>query len=348
MRIRVASTPEQLPVWFEIPTVIHRAMPSDGLIRRACLIRERLGLNWRYRLILTVARAQAPASVSMERPSIGVDIGWRLVPEGLRVAFWTDTLGHHGSVSIPASDLEEFAKVRGLWSVLGKSFPQVRAAVLGWRTERCIPQPLVPYFANVTERQSPEDLLRLIEAWHKHRCHGDDEILDQLLNWRSRHVHLWTWAVNLRDQLTRKRLELFRCFAAGLVKEYGTVFLEQIDLHWLSRIPPAEVKSIPIGGKYRVIAAPGILRQTIENACRRTGVRVIRIKARNTTKTCHICGRIEEWNAAKELVHTCGCGAVWDQDYNGAVQILRFGLAQRQAEISEQGSTECEALGLHE
>jgi Putative transposase DNA-binding domain len=344
VRIRVASTHEQLPVWFEIPVVIHRPMPPDGLIRRASLIRERLGLAWRYRLILTVARAQSPASVSRERPSIGIDIGWRLVPEGLRVAFWADTLNRQGSLSIPASDLEEFAKVRGLWSVLGKSFPEVRSAVLGWLKGKSIPEALLPHFVNVTERQSAEDLLRLLEIWQKHRCEGDETVFDQLLAWKSRHVHLWTWAVNLRDQLTRKRLEIFRHFAAGLVKEYGAVFLEDFDLRWLSRIPPAEVDGIPIGAKYRVIAAPGILQQAIENACRRTGVLVTRTRARNTTKTCHVCGRIGEWNAAKKLVHACGCGAVWDQDYNAAVQILRAGVAQ----IDEQPSPECDVLGLRE
>jgi hypothetical protein len=344
VRMRVASGTKHRPIWLELPVVIHRPMPSGGVIRRASLIRERLGLAWRYRLVLTVAQPHAPASVSIGRPSVGIDMGWRLVPEGLRVAFWADTRDRHGSLSIPASDLEEFAKVRSLWSLLGKSFPQVRSAVLAWWTGKSTPEALVPYFANVTQRQSARDLLRLLEAWQTHRCEGDDEIFADLFRWRSRHVHLWSWAVNLGDQLTRKRLELFRCFAAGLVKEYGTVFLEDFDLHWFSRIPPAEVESFPIGGKYRVIGAPGILRGAIENACRRTGVKAIRISDRNTTKTCHVCGRVEEWNAGKGLVHVCGCGAVWDQDYNAAVQILRAGLAQ----LGEHQSPECDVLGLHE
>jgi transposase len=77
-----------------------------------------------------------------------------------------------------------------------------------------------------------------------------------------------------------------------------------------------------------VIAAPGILRNVIENACRRSGVAVQRIKAKNTTVACHACGRVEEWNVAKQIVHKCTCGAIWDQDYNAAVQILRAGKAQ--------------------
>jgi hypothetical protein len=134
VRIRVASTQEQLPVWFEIPVVIHRPMPSDGLIRRASLIRERLGLAWRYRLILTVARAQAPASVSRERPSIGIDIGWRLVPEGLRVAFWADTLDRQGSLPIPERVLD--MKGRTVSALLGIPYADLRK---GERVDAIIP-----------------------------------------------------------------------------------------------------------------------------------------------------------------------------------------------------------------
>jgi Putative transposase DNA-binding domain len=254
VRIRVASTlSEQLPVWFVIPVVIHRPLPSDGVIRSAALLREHLGLSWRYRLIVTVAGAGPPASAFADRPSLGIDLGWRVTPEGLRVASWADTLDCHG-----------------------------------------------------------QGLLQLRDAWQERRIGGDYEIFEQLLEWRKRHVHLWTWAVNLRDQLTRKRLELFHNFAAVIVKRYGTIFVERFDLRWFARTAPPEIRRFPIGGKYRVLAAPGVLRQVIENACRRTGVRLERVKAWNTTKTCHACGRIEEWNVAKQVVHTCTCGATWD------------------------------------
>lgn len=335
VRIRVASTPEHRPVWFEIPVVIHRPMPSNGVLRRASLIRERLGLSWRYRLILTVACPDAPVPVSAKRPSVGIDIGWRLTPQGLRVAFWADTEGSHGSLIIPLSDLEEFAKIRGLWSVVEKNLAQVSSAILTWRVGKRIPQILVPHFASLTERLSGAELLRLVDVWDDNRIEGDVEMFEQLHGWRRKHIHLWTWALNLRDQLIRKRLELFRHFAASLVERYGTVFLEQFDLRWFSRIAPPESKRISFGTKYQAIAAPSILRQVIGNACRRTGVRLVRIKARNTTKRCHVCGRLEEWSLAKELVHKCSCGAIWDQDHNAALQVLHRGLAQGHREVGE-------------
>jgi transposase len=111
---------------------------------------------------------------------------------------------------------------------------------------------------------------------------------------------------------------------------------------------PPELRRIPVGGKFRVIAAPGILRQVIENACRRTGVRLERIRARNTTKTCHVCGRIEEWDSAKQIVHTCACGATWDQDHNAAVQILRVGQARIGIARDHEGLPVSDVMGPDE
>ena len=102
VRIRVAYASEgRSPIWFELPVIIHRPMPADGLIRSASITREKIGLTWRYRLSLTIASPPSPPPVAQKRPSIALDLGWRLVPDGLRVAAWVDTEGgprvHHYS-----------------------------------------------------------------------------------------------------------------------------------------------------------------------------------------------------------------------------------------------------------
>ena len=42
-----------------------------------------------------------------------------------------------------------------------------------------------------------------------------------------------------------------------------------------------------------------------------------------TTITCHACGAETRWDAARYLSHRCECGAIWDQDHNASVNILR-------------------------
>jgi transposase len=41
-----------------------------------------------------------------------------------------------------------------------------------------------------------------------------------------------------------------------------------------------------------------------------------------TTKRCHACGSMEEFDR-RELTHTCStCSLLWDQDYNAAMNML--------------------------
>jgi Putative transposase DNA-binding domain len=344
LRLRVASTePDHLPVWIEIGIVVHRPLPTDGTIRSAALLRKRLGLCWQYRLILTVACPNPPRLRSAERPSVGVDLGWRITSEGLRVAFWADSADCQGTVVIPSGDVSELNKIGPLWSVLDRRFSEARSALFEWRLANEVPDELLPYLTGVAEDQSPQALLEFVNACRTIPAAIDPRMLAQLAEWKQKHTHLWTWAVNLRDQLTRRRMELFRRFAAGLVQKYGIIFVEQFDLRWLSRKAPAEIARPSFGGKYRVAAAPGILRRVIENACRRTGVAFFRVPSKNTTRACYACGRIEEWDSAKHLFHTCACGATWDQDYNAALQILRAGLAEVKIATGQAGGTAVEA-----
>ena len=45
--------------------------------------------------------------------------------------------------------------------------------------------------------------------------------------------------------------------------------------------------------------------------------------AKDTTSTCSLCGSLEEWDQATELVHKCSnCREEWDQDENAARNIL--------------------------
>lgn len=48
IRIRVNANEDRSPVWVNIPAVLHRPMPPDGIIRGVSFVRERIGLNWRH------------------------------------------------------------------------------------------------------------------------------------------------------------------------------------------------------------------------------------------------------------------------------------------------------------
>jgi hypothetical protein len=71
------------------------------------------------------------------------------------------------------------------------------------------------------------------------RFAGDEQAFGALHAWYNRHVHLWTWQANLRDQLIRRRRELYRCFAADLAERFDCVFLKDIALRRISAKSPS-------------------------------------------------------------------------------------------------------------
>ena len=60
---------------------------------------------------------------------------------------------------------------------------------------------------------------------------------------------------------------------------------------------------------------------------------IVEVDARHTSQRCATCGHVAEGNRVVQAVFTCvSCGHVAHADVNGAVNILRAGLA-RQADV---------------
>ncbi len=48
---------------------------------------------------------------------MALDLGWRLLPEGLRVAYWEDEQGEHGQLLLEPAVLWQFSKLNDLKSI---------------------------------------------------------------------------------------------------------------------------------------------------------------------------------------------------------------------------------------
>ncbi|HUN82760.1 MAG TPA: zinc ribbon domain-containing protein [Terracidiphilus sp.] len=77
------------------------------------------------------------------------------------------------------------------------------------------------------------------------------------------------------------------------------------------------------GAKYRHWVAPAALASILDRILPKFGVRVIRVDAANTTRTCRFCRQINE-NVDEHLFYQCtNCGRAIQQDENAAVNIAR-------------------------
>lgn len=337
IRIRVGSDESRRPVWLELPMVMHRPLPPNGKIRTASILREKIADTWRWKAVITVHEANSvcqATNIDRSIRAVGVDVGWRVLERGLRVAYWYDTDGNHGELIIPEETLHEFRRLRDLQSIRQQNFNET----CEWLTKWCGVNALPEWF-NIASVRFPRQLAVLFKRWNESRFDGDEEAFDRLADWHRKDLHLWRWQEHLRDQILRRRREQYRIFAASLARNYDAVAIEDLDMPGMIRKPDPEngtLGSLPEDW-YRQVASLYSLREAIKNACTRDKVMVLEVPPEMTTLRCHVCGHEERFDAACQIRHTCSnCGALWDQDYNAARNILERGLSQIAATCEQE------------
>ena len=327
IRIRVIANEDRSPVWLDAPVILHRPLPEKGVIRSVSFVRERVGLNWRHRVLLTVTES-ASVDPSTSGKGVGVDLGWRLMPEGLRVAYWASEDGCSGELLLPNANLTEFKKIGSLQAAILTAHEHATSHLRAFLNRHTMPEELKQTAEEALRSSSPRPLAHFLERWQTCRFSGDRRAFAALRAWHKQHIHLWTWQVNLRDQLLRRRRELYRRFAADLSGRCGRIFVNDIQLQRLTVRPVAVNEFIPIQRHHRFIAAISVLYRVLQDACEKRGVLLNRLKCKGATMSCHFCGMLDDWNPKTALTHTCSrCGETWDQDHNAAVLVLRQGLA---------------------
>ncbi|WP_170157671.1 zinc ribbon domain-containing protein [Thermodesulfitimonas autotrophica] len=327
LHFRVGTDADGNPVWAVLPMVMHRPLPEGGVVRQVSVVRERVGRHFRYKAVFTV---QLFPNAIKEEPLldgvVAVDVGWRRVESGIRVAVWLDDHGNHGEVIIPDRLYREFLRLKELQSLRDTHFNEAKKILVEFlKKAQGMPEWLLEECRSLKEWRSPGRLVSLLGRWKKNCFPGDKGILNWLSDWQQREDHLYDWQSHLRDQILRHRREIYRIFASQLADKYGVVVLEDFDLRKVVKTPPPEEGtqgSIPPDYQ-RFIVAPSELRLCIVNACAREGVSVSLQPAAFTTLRCHACGYVEKFDAAREIWHRCPkCGELWDQDYNACVNLL--------------------------
>jgi Putative transposase DNA-binding domain len=100
---------------------------------------------------------------------------------------------------------------------------------------------------------------------------------------------------------------------------YATIAVEDCDWRKLMLLPDvaSNEQVNEAARRHQRIAAVGMLRGLL------VGAGATPVNAADTTKTCHLCGHINEFVDRLPLVLECGgCGSSWDQDRNAAHVLL--------------------------
>ncbi|MGE0493302.1 MAG: zinc ribbon domain-containing protein [Vulcanimicrobiota bacterium] len=316
------------PIWARFRLHVHRPLPP-GRVKWVKVFRRRIASNYRWVAQFTVDEQPQHLPAAKWGP-VAIDLGWRIVDGGLRVATAVDEAGQVDYLILPDAILDRIRRVDSLRAIRDRNFNEARDLLAGWlKTTREVPEWLLETCEHVAQWRSINRLAGLVLRWADNRFPGDEEIFAQLEAWRcwAGDKHLWHWEANLRDKVLRRRRDLYRCWAKRIAETYGTVILEAFDLRQLQRhaAPEDEKGESQAHRLNQRVAAVSELREALEYAVKRQGGEVVKLNPAWSTKACHNCGVIAEgWDPGRQVRHQCShCGAAWDQDVNACRNLLR-------------------------
>lgn len=336
LHLRVASDEKGGPVWARWPVLVgkgrgrtdplaDRPLPPDARIKRVTVQRRRIGTRFRWEAVVSYSAESLRAPKRLDDEMAGVDVGWRKVEGGLRVAYVVDARGQHRELVLPDEILSRIARADATRGLRDEYFEALRPRLARWLREHEHPEWLARSLAHIEKWRSTAKLTRIAYRWAERRFGGDEEIFAMVDEWRRRDRHLYQIEASRRARAFGCRRDLYRRWARELAERYAVLVFEDFDLRKMARKALPDEPADERGAReHRFVAAVSELRLYIGNALRRRGGEKRERSAVNSTRRCHACLALCEWDAAELLHHTCEhCGATWDQDANAAQNLLQ-------------------------
>jgi len=324
-RLRVGTVENTRdPLWAEFPIRMHRPLPKDAQIMWSVVTRVpgHLLRPWIYHLCLTIRTSQVAERPNLARTgTCAVNFGWRLTKDNtLRVATLNVDSIQTAHLELPSDIYRRFDKCKDLQSILDDNFNQIKKDLSTWILEHLasLPQAFLESFENLQHWRSARMVFELVDYWQNHRLPNDQDIFEKVWYWRGRYFHLQQWLTGNRTKALRARLDYYRKVAREIAITREKIIIEAFDMSQVATRPPAEMEDTTWqkARENRTRASCHELRLCIVQACAKYGTKIVLVKAENNTRRCNVCGKILEWNPARELVRQCPDCSTWDQDIN--------------------------------
>lgn len=349
------------PIFATFRVRLHRPLPEDAIIKWAHVVRHRVATKDHWHVSFTVTGEPAREDVA-PRGLCAVDVNWRRIGDGLRVASWIGDDGKTGDLWFSPHDMQRWDYSQSLTSIRDTKFNAMRARLAAWLRSHAdiLPEWLTESAKHLPQWRSANRMASLVLRWRGERFAGDEELWvpppvglsgkelhewhkehsETLLeSWRKQDKHLYEWLANQRRKAEAWRQNLYRTFAATLRRQYAVVAVEDTNWATLAEHGPTECpKDDAATREYRREASVGTLIISLSQC----GMRLVKVPAEMTTQRCHACRKDERFDVKGERVHTCRhCGVSWDQDDNARRNLL--GLASEALARESQASLAGEA-----
>ena len=325
------------PVWARWPMKMHRPLP-EGLIKRVCVQVRKIGPREEWTVQFTVDNELSIRPCGYG--AVAVNLGWRKVDGGIRLAFATDGQGETSELVVTDRMISSLRKASDLRAVRDIRFNQARDNLREWIAGRQLPVWFQERTKHVHAWRTPGRLASLVTYWRDHRWDGDEEGYTTFERWRYRDHHLWTWECDQREKSKRRRRDLYRVWSARLAERYNVIVVHEHDLSEVAKKPACDEDQgdNEMARSNRHLVAPSELKKALVNAKKTRDGSTVQMPVEPITQTCNVCGQPEPFDTSKQVMHTCSsCGARWDQDHNASINLLTW-YSERSGDAKVLGS----------
>jgi hypothetical protein len=306
------------------PIVYDRPLPSDAQIQRVQVKRRRVATHWKYTALFVCRVPERAISTAVPTQVCAIKLGFRSMPEGLRVATLVaeDCLQFAvlGREWVDAMDgLDEIARRRS--SALNRVHAALRAQ---WGHRPAVgSRDIEDALLEEIEAQSPRagSLRELVVRWQKHPDWWRN-MYEVLESWRREDKRFLEVLVNKRANLMLSRREQYRRFARSVSQRFGTICIGQLDLAGLSSRKRETARE---GGMPKKVhrnrhrASLHSLLAELEHQAEKSGAELKYIRG-PLMRMCHSCGSPSPGSA--NSIYACeACGALCDSDVNAAQNV---------------------------
>lgn len=335
-----------------LPVTWHRPLPDDADVAHVQVTRRKDRAGRPQVTVAVTVKTPAPTP-AVGGPRVAVDVGWRSVPGGIRVATfvsdfpfpplpngWLRPLDSDGlavQLVIPDAAIDQLHRSDKMRSLRDQERDRIRGVCTSVRGQ----------LASLLDERWADDLAT-VHQWRSHDRFGrlvgalvaierdqpgivadtlGAENWQTLAYWRSQHHrHVGDMEDGLRRRFHRQRGEQYRIAAAWLAGHTGQVFISATSLDTIARVPGVEVERSEQDRRaswQRTVGGVHSLRGALSNVARRTGGALTLLRV--ARPPVHVgCGALLDRQAmARSVVVTCpGCGLRFDHDVNSAWLLL--------------------------
>lgn len=319
----------------DLHVALHRPLPKVGRIKRVRLcgaFEPSLGAGkWDWQLQVDV---EHPALEALPRTGrvAGLDLGWRVREDGLRIGYLTDNAGHRYEWRLPFVFANTNTRRRAEWAA-AKGLPkhdlidwreiaEMQAEEDGWLDAckeklRALPEEKTHWpekarrtFAALTKVRS-SGLRRLLFSLREAGITDAVEILEA---WEARAVDLRRWIRVAQLKAANQQKDQYRKLAHWLATHFDVIAWEgKLGLKEMAEDDPTDYALKNAQG-YRQMASLYRLRLYIEQAMKKAGRELRDGGTAYSSQTCAHCGGVIE--PSRKLLVMCENGHQWDQDAN--------------------------------